>query len=222
MVAKFNEITAAVFLLLISGSLFAAETLLPIQYDKPYGLHVASKAEADMKYPVGKECVTINGVTQCKVIMGGRDITTRGMSYGDIIFKSDKTFELEILPKTKPNGKIVTKGGILRGAFSQDPVTQKLKLKLDQKSKTFTELSVFPNVSEVVDYASLRSHSLGTFNPASNSMGGKLKGIEQDPEGYELILRLDQIYKSSKGNIITLTHAFCGEPDCQLIKQVLK
>lgn len=222
MLSNYNKILTVILLFLVSGSLYAAETLLPIQYEKPYGLHVASKAEADMKYPVGKECVTINGVSRCKVIMGGRDITTLGTSNAVVKFKSDKTFEMEFLPKTKPNGKVVTKGGMIRGTFNQDPGTQKLILRLDQQSKAFPQLAIFPNVPEIFDYASTRKLSLGNFNPVSNSMGGKLKGYEQDPEGYELILRLDQIYKSSKGNVITLTHAFCSDSDCQLIKQVLK
>jgi hypothetical protein len=208
-------------LLALSGTTHAAEVLLPIQHDLPYNFHQGSRSAADLTFPLTTQCNIFNEVERCTVIKGGKEIETRGMGFGDVVFKSDKTFELKIEPKTNPAGKVVTEGGTIRGTFRQkDDLT--ITMTLDQASKQFSQLSIFPNLSEVVDYASTKPNSIGSFHSALQDMTGKLKLVDPNQNKYQLVLKLEQRYKSTKGNLVTVNHAFCTNKDCQAIAQVLK
>ncbi len=161
-------ISAAVAALLGSLSFttpaLSAEVFLPIETGVPYQVEFGGKGQADLQYPIGIQCITINDVKRCNTIMGGREIVSRGKTNAVVVFNSDQTFEVNIQEKSK-SGRIITPGGVLNGTYSQDPKNNKLKLKLDKESKQIDQLGIYPNLSEIQNYVRLRPSKFGTFYP---------------------------------------------------------
>lgn len=214
-------ISAAVAALLGSLSFtspaLSAEVFLPIEVGVPYQVEFGGKGQADLQYPIGIQCITINDVKRCNTIMGGREILSRGKTNAVVVFNSDQTFEVTVQEKSR-SGRVITPGGVLNGTYSQDPKNNKLKLKLDKESKQIDQLGIYPNLSEIQNYVRLRPSKFGTFYPVSSQMGGKLK----QGQGGEniLILQLNQSFRSTTGYTINTQHALCPN-QCQALRNAL-
>ena len=210
-------VTALLGSLSFATPAISADVFLPIEVGVPYQVEFGGKGQADLQYPIGTQCITINGVRRCNSIMGGREITSRGKTNAFVVFNQDQTFEVNVQEKSK-SGRIITPGGIINGTYSQDPKNNKLKLKLDKEAKQIEQLGIYPNLSEIQNYVRYRPSAFGTFYPVSSQMGGKLK--EGQAGEKILILQLNQSFRSTKGYTITTQHAFCPN-QCQALKNAL-
>jgi hypothetical protein len=195
----------------------SAEVFLPIEVGVPYQVEFGGKGQADLQYPIGIQCITINDVKRCNSIMGGREIVTRGKTNAVVVFNQDQTFEVNVQEKSK-SGRIITPGGVLNGTYSQDPKNNKLKLKLDKDAKQIDQLGIYPNLSEIQNYVRYRPSTFGNFYSVSSQMGGKLK----EGQGGEntLILQLNQSFRSTRGYTINMQHALCPN-QCQALRNAL-